>query len=425
MDDLKILCNRVKLRILLEVVGSGDAQYASAAENPNTPPTEGNPMAIDLQATWSDTDIQAWRETVVRFVEDEVASADALARQNGHLNPAFWRRAGELGMLCTDIPESMGGIGGDFRHEVVLQEEMARRGLLSLNTGVHSIAAHYLMNHGTPDQQAHFLPRMVSGELVGAIAMTEPGAGSDLQSIRTRAKLDGNEWVLNGSKTFISNGLLAGLVMVVAKTDPQAGAKGISIFIVETAQTKGFRVGRLIDKIGLKGQDTTELFFEDMRLPRSALLGGQEGRGFAQLMGDLPYERTIIGVISVAAMEGALAATVAYARERKVFGQALIDLQNTKFKLAEIATLVKVGRTFIDRCITQVNDGTLDTTTASMAKLWCSETQARVIDECLQLFGGYGYTNDYMIGRMYTDARIQRIYGGSNEIMKEVISRAL
>jgi acyl-CoA dehydrogenase len=386
---------------------------------------QGFPMAIDLQASWSDEDIQAWRETVVRFVEDEVAPADALARKNGHLDPAFWRRAGELGMLCTDIPESMGGIGGDFRHEVVLQEEMARRGLLSLNTGVHSIAAHYLMNHGTPEQQAQFLPRMVSGELVGAIAMTEPGAGSDLQSIRTRARLDGDEWVLNGSKTFISNGLLAGLIMVVAKTDPHAGAKGISIFIVETAQTPGFRVGRLIDKIGLHGQDTTELFFEDMRLPRSALLGGQEGRGFAQLMGDLPYERTIIGVISVAAMEGALAATVAYARERQVFGQSLMEFQNTKFKLAEIATLVKVGRTFIDRCITQVNDGTLDTTTASMAKLWCSETQARVIDECLQLFGGYGYTNDYMIGRMYTDARIQRIYGGSNEIMKEVISRAL
>jgi acyl-CoA dehydrogenase len=266
---------------------------------------------------------------------------------------------------------------------------------------------------------------MVSGELVGAIAMTEPGAGSDLQSMKTRAWRDGDEWVVQGSKTFISNGYLAGVIMVVAKTDPNAGAKGMSIFIVETAKVKGFRVGKLIDKIGLKGQDTTELFFDEMRLPADALLGGQEGRGFAQLMGDLPYERTIIGVISIAAMEGALAATIEYTRERQVFGQRLADMQNTKFKLAEMATLVKVGRTFIDRCITQVTDGTLDTTTASMAKMWCSETQAKVIDECLQLFGGYGYTTEYMIGRMYMDARIQRIYGGTNEIMKEVISRSL
>jgi acyl-CoA dehydrogenase len=382
-------------------------------------------MAIDFKPTWSDEEIDAWRETVVRFVEDEVAPADAKAREKGHLDKAFWTRAGELGMLCTDVPDQFGGAGGDFRHEAVLQEEMARRGLLSLNTGVHSISAHYLLNHGTVQQQREYLPRMVSGELVGAIAMTEPGAGSDLQSMCTRAWRDGEEWVLQGSKTFISNGLLAGIVMVVAKTDPKAGAKGMSIFIVETERAPGFRVGQLIEKIGLKGQDTTELFFDEMRLPAEALLGGQEGRGFAQLMGDLPYERTIIGVISVASMEGALAATIDYARDRQVFGQRLLDMQNTKFKLAEIATQVKVGRAFIDRCISQVTDGTLDTVTASMAKLWCSETQGRVIDECLQLFGGYGYTTEYMIARMYTDARIQRIYGGANEIMKEVISRAL
>jgi acyl-CoA dehydrogenase len=382
-------------------------------------------MAIDFKPSWTNEELDAWRDTVIRFVEDEVAAADALARENGHLDPAFWRRAGELGMLCTDIPESMGGIGGDFRHEAVIQEEMGRRGLLSLNTGVHSIAAHYLLNHGTPAQQQTYLPRMVQGELVGAIAMTEPGAGSDLQSMRTRARRDGDEWVIDGSKTFISNGFLAGIVMVVAKTDPDAGAKGMSIFIVETAKVKGFRVGKLIDKIGLKGQDTTELFFDELRLPADALLGGVEGRGFAQLMGDLPYERTIIGVISIAAMEGALAATIDYARDRKVFGQRLIDMQNTKFKLAEIATQVKVGRTFIDHCILKVTDGTLDTTTASMAKLWCTEMQGRVIDECLQLFGGYGYTTEYMIGRMFTDSRVQRIYGGSNEIMKEVISRSL
>jgi acyl-CoA dehydrogenase len=382
-------------------------------------------MAIDFSPSWTNEELDAWRESVTRFVQDEVAPADALARERGHLDPAFWRRAGELGMLCTDIPDEFGGAGGDFRHEAVVHEELGRHSLLSLNTGVHSIAAHYFLNHGTPEQKNAYLPRMVTGELVGAIAMTEPGAGSDLQSMKTRAWRDGDEWVVQGSKTFISNGYLAGVIMVVAKTDPNAGAKGMSIFIVETAKVKGFRVGKLIDKIGLKGQDTTELFFDEMRLPANALLGGQEGRGFAQLMGDLPYERTIIGVISIAAMEGALAATIEYTRERQVFGQRLADMQNTKFKLAEMATLVKVGRTFIDRCIEQVTDGTLDTTTASMAKMWCSETQAKVIDECLQLFGGYGYTTEYMIGRMYMDARIQRIYGGTNEIMKEVISRSL
>jgi acyl-CoA dehydrogenase len=382
-------------------------------------------MPIDFSPTWANEELNAWRESVVRFVEDEVAPADAKARDQGHLDPSFWRRAGELGMLCTDIPESFGGAGGDFRHEAVIHEELARRALLSLNTGVHSIAAHYFLNHGTPQQQQEFLPRMVTGELVGALAMTEPGAGSDVQAIRTRARREGDEWVLNGSKTFISNGYLAGVILVLAKTDPNAGAKGISIFIVETAKAPGFRVGKLIDKIGLKGQDTTELFFDDMRLPADKLLGGIEGRGFAQAMGDLPYERAIIGVSSVAGMEGALAATLAYVRERQVFGQRLADLQNTKFKLAEIATQVKVARVFIDDCIRRLSAGTLDTATASMAKMWCSETQARVVDECLQLFGGYGYTTEYMISRMYTDARIQRIYGGTNEIMKEVISRAL
>jgi len=382
-------------------------------------------MPIDLRPTWANEELDAWRESVARFVEDEVAPADAKAREQGHLDPSFWRRAGELGMLCTDIPDTFGGAGGDFRHEAVVHEELARRSLLSLNTGVHSIAAHYFLNHGTPQQQEDFLPRMVTGELVGALAMTEPGAGSDVQAIRTRAQRHGDQWVLNGSKTFISNGLLAGVIMVLAKTDPNAGAKGISIFIVETAKAPGFRVGKLIDKIGLKGQDTTELFFDEMRLPANAVLGEIEGRGFAQAMGDLPYERTIIGVSSVAAMEGALAATLTYVRERQVFGQRLADLQNTKFKLAEIATQVKVARVFIDDCIKRLAAGTLDTATASMAKLWCSEAQARVVDECLQLFGGYGYTTEYMISRMYTDARIQRIYGGTNEIMKEVISRAL
>jgi acyl-CoA dehydrogenase len=382
-------------------------------------------MAIDLSPTWGNADLASWRDSVVRFVEEELTPADEQARKQGHMDPAFWRRAGQLGFLCTDIPEAHGGAGGDFRHEVVLQEEMARRGLFSLNVGVHSIAAHYLLNHGTAEQQAAYLPRLVSGELIGAIAMTEPGAGSDLQAIRTRATREGDGYLLQGSKTFISSGRLAGLVLVVAKTNPQAGAKGISIFLLETENCAGYRVGRVLDKIGLKGQDTAELFFDDVRLPAHALLGGVEGRGFAQLMSDLPYERTIIAVLAVATMEGALAATIDYVRQRQVFGQSLAELQNTKFKLAEIATQVKVARTFIDRCIEQLLEGSLDTATASMAKLWCSETQGRVVDECLQLFGGYGYMNEYLIGRMYTDSRIQRIYGGTSEIMKEVISRAL
>lgn len=382
-------------------------------------------MSIELRPSWTNEELDSWRDTVVRFVQDELDAADAQARERGHTDAAIWRRAGELGLLCTDIPDTYGGAGGDFRHEVVLQEEMARRGLLSLNTGVHSIAAHYLLNHGTQAQKDEYLPRLVSGELIGAIAMTEPDAGSDLQAIRTRAVRDGDSYVLQGSKTFISSGLVAGLVLLVVKTDPQAGAKGTSIFIVETAKCPGFRVGRLLEKIGLKGQDTTELFFDDMRVPADALLGGVEGRGFSQLMGDLPYERTIIGVIAVAGMEGALATTLDYVRERRVFGQRLADLQNTKFKLAEIATLVKVARTFIDSCIEKQVEGTLDTVTASMAKLWCAETQSKVVDECLQLFGGYGYMSEYLIARMYVDSRVQRIYGGTSEIMKEVISRAL
>jgi acyl-CoA dehydrogenase len=266
---------------------------------------------------------------------------------------------------------------------------------------------------------------MARGELVGAIAMTEPGTGSDLQAVRTRAQREGDYYRLNGSKTFISNGKLAGVILVVCKTDTSKGAAGISLMAVETAQCKGFRVGRVLDKIGLKAQDTSELFFDDVMLPADALLGGVEGQGFYQLMADLPYERLIIGITAQAAMEGAYEHTLAYVRDRKAFGKSIADFQNTRFKLAEVATEIQVGRAFMDRCIEQLLKGELDTATASMAKLWGSEAQGRVIDTCLQLFGGYGYMNEYLIARMYTDARIQRIYGGTNEIMKEVIARAM
>lgn len=372
-----------------------------------------------------DEDLEMYRDTVRRFIDTEMVPTDEAARKRGHVGHELWRRAGELGLLCSDIPEAYGGGGGDFRHEAIMYDQMSRRGLTGMSPSVHSIAAHYLLNHGTENQKRKYLPRMARGELVGAIAMTEPGAGSDLQGIRTRADRRGDAYLINGAKTFISNGYLAGLVLVVCKTDTSQRARGTSILIVETEGCAGFRVGRLLDKIGLKAQDTSELFFDDVQVPAENLLGGVEGQGFAQLMSDLPYERTIIGVLSAAAMEGAYEATLAYTRERTAFGQPIAQFQNTKFKLAEIATITKAARVFVDYCVERLVAGKLDTVTASMIKLWSSEQQARVIDECLQLFGGFGYMNEYLIARMYTDARIQRIYGGTSEVMKEVISRGL
>ncbi|WP_313234875.1 acyl-CoA dehydrogenase family protein [Delftia acidovorans] len=382
-------------------------------------------MPLQLTRSWSTPELESLRATAVRFLETEMQPQDEAARQRGNVGHAIWRRAGELGLLCTDIPEDYGGGGGDFRHEAVIHEEMARRALSGMSNSVHSIVAHYLLNHGTEAQKRKYLPAMARGELVGAIAMTEPGAGSDLQGVRTRAELRDGRYRINGSKTFITNGLLAGLILVVCKTDPAQGARGTSILIVETRDCAGFRVGRMLDKMGMKAQDTSELFFDDVTVPQDALLGGREGQGFYQLMGDLPYERLIIGLAALACMEGAYEATLAYVRERRAFGQAIADMQNTRFKLAEVATTLTVGRAFIDRCVEQLVAGTLDTATASMAKLWGSEAQGRVLDELVQLHGGYGYMNEYMVTRMYADARVQRIYGGTSEIMKEVIARVL
>ena len=382
-------------------------------------------MALTFTRSWSDEDLDRWRDTCSRFVEQELQPGDEAARQLGNVGKDLWLKAGELGLLCTDIPETWGGGGGDFRHEAVIYEECSRRGLSGWGNSVHTIVAHYFLNHGTEEQRQRYLPRMARGEIVGAIAMTEPGTGSDLQGIRTRAEKQGDHFVINGSKTFITNGLLAGVVLVVCKTDPTQGARGTSILIVETENCEGFRVGRVLDKMGMKSQDTSELFFDNVTVPAANLLGGQVGQGFYQLMGDLPYERLIIGVTALACMEGAYEATLDYVRERKAFGKPIADLQNTRFKLAEVATQIQVGRAFIDRCVELLLVGKLDTATASMAKLWGSEAQGRVLDECLQLFGGYGFMNEYMIARMYADARVQRIYGGTSEIMKEVISRAL
>jgi acyl-CoA dehydrogenase len=382
-------------------------------------------MPFDFSPSWMDSDLETFAASASRFVETEVLPDDEAARKRGSVGHAIWRRAGELGMLCTDIPEEFGGGGGDFRHEAIVIDQMARRGLTGMSTSVHSIVAHYFLNHGTPAQKQRFLPRLARGEIVGAIAMTEPGAGSDLQGIRTRALPNGNQYILSGSKTFITNGSLAGVVLVVAKTDPTQGARGTSIMIVETENCEGYKVGRVLDKMGMKAQDTSELFFDDVRVPAENLLGGTEGQGFFQLMSDLPYERLMIAVGALSAIEGAYEATLAYVRDRKAFGKPVAELQNTKFKLANVATTAKVARAFVDRCITDYLDGKLDTATASMAKLWLSEEQGKAIDECVQLFGGYGYMNEYLVTRMYADARIQRIYGGTSEIMREVIARAM
>ncbi|HSW08648.1 acyl-CoA dehydrogenase family protein [Aquabacterium sp.] len=382
-------------------------------------------MPLAFKRSWNDEDLARYRDSVIRFIEVELQPQDEAARQQGHVGHAIWRRAGELGFLCPDIPEAYGGGGGDFRHGAVFYEEMARRALTGMSTSVHAIVSRYFLNHGTEAQKQRFLPRLARGEIVGAIAMTEPGAGSDLQGVRTRAERRGEHYRINGSKTFITNGTLAGVVLVVCKTDPVQGARGTSILIVETADQPGYRIGRRLDKMGLKAQDTSELFFDDVQVPVENLLGGQEGQGFYQLMGDLPYERLIIGVSAIACLEGAFDATLAYTRERKAFGKPISEFQNTQFKLAECATQITVGRAFIDRCVEQLVAGTLDAATAAMAKLWASETQGRVLDELLQLWGGYGYMNETMITRMYADARVQRIYGGTSEIMKEVISRAL
>jgi acyl-CoA dehydrogenase len=374
---------------------------------------------------WMDDDLQMLREAVSRFVETEMMPKEPKWRAQHHVDRETWRAAGQAGFLLMDVPVEYGGGGGDFRHESVLYEETARRGISGFGQGVHSIAAHYVLNYGTEEQKQRWLPRMASGELIGAIAMTEPGAGSDLKGIRTKAVLEGGDYVVNGSKTFITNGSIATLLMLVVRTDPADRARGLSILMVETERRAGYRVGRVLDKMGLTAQDTAELFFEDMHVPADCLLGGTEGKGMHQLMGDLPYERLTIALGGVAAMEGAVAETVRYVKERKAFGQAIGEFQNTRFKLAEVTTITRVARTFVDRCIQQLVEGTLDTETAAMAKWWVTDMQQQVIDECLQLHGGYGYMNDYVVCRMFADSRVQRIYGGTNEIMKELISRSI
>ena len=377
------------------------------------------------ESPWMDDDLRMLREAVSRFVESEMVPHEARWRAQHRVDRETWRAAGEAGFLLMDVPAEYGGGGGDFRHEAVLYEELARRGISGFGQGVHSIAAHYVLNYGTPEQKSRWLPRMARGELIGAIAMTEPGAGSDLKGIRTRAVRDGDHYVVNGSKIFITNGSIATILMLVVRTDPADRSRGLSILMVETENLPGYRVGRVLDKMGMTAQDTAELFFEDVRVAADCLLGGVEGEGMHQLMGDLPYERLTIAVGGVGMMEGALAETLRYVNERKAFGQSIASFQNTRFKLAEVATKTRIARTFVDDCIERLVAGRLDTETAAMAKWWVTDTQQEVIDECVQLHGGYGYMNEYLVCRMFADSRVQRIYGGTNEIMKELISRSL
>ncbi|BDU07565.1 acyl-CoA dehydrogenase [Nocardia cyriacigeorgica] len=377
------------------------------------------------RSCWMNEDLDALRELARAFFEKEVApNVDKYIEQH-HVDRDLWNKAGELGLLCLSIPEEYGGGGGTFAHEAVLIEEQARVVDTAWGQSLHNgIVAHYLLAYGTEEQKQQWLPKMASGEVVGAIAMTEPGTGSDLQNVKTKAIRDGDEYIVNGSKTFITNGAQADLIIVVVKTDTSQGASGISLVLVE-ADRPGFRRGRVLDKIGQKGQDTSELFFEDVRIPVSNLLGTAEGQGFIQLMQQLPQERLIIAVGSVAGMEVALEHTLRYTKEREAFGRPVFGFQNTKFKLAEVATEAKIARVFTDDCIAKHIAGELDIPTVAMAKWWTTERAMSVASECLQLHGGYGYMTEYPISRMWVDNRVQMIYAGTNEIMKEIIARSL
>ncbi len=377
------------------------------------------------RSPWMNDELDALRDLARQFCTKELTPNLDRWREQHHVDRQLWTAAGSVGLLGLSIPEVYGGGGGTFAHEAVLLEEQVRAGDNAWGVGVHSVlVAHYLLAYGSLAQKELWLPKLLSGEAVGAIAMSEPGAGSDLQSIQTKAIRDGDDYLVSGAKTFITNGSQADLVIVVAKTDPKAGAKGISLILVE-AEREGFRRGQILDKVGQRGQDTSELFFDDIRVPVSNLLGTAEGEGFVQLMRQLPQERLVIALTAVTAMEVALEQTLRYTKERKAFGRPVFDFQNTKFTLAEAATQTRVARVFVDDCVVRHLRGELDATTAAMAKWWTTEQAMRVIDECLQLHGGYGYMNEYPIARLWADQRVQKIYGGTNEIMKEIISRGL
>jgi alkylation response protein AidB-like acyl-CoA dehydrogenase len=374
-----------------------------------------------------DPEIVLLADSAARFFEREATPARIQKwRDDGQVERAFWRQAGEAGLLGVSIPAEYGGAGGDFRHDIALVEQVGKHGVEGFALSLHNvIILPYVLSHGTEEQKRRWLPRLCSGESVAAIAMSEPGAGSDLQAIRTTALRDGNGYRINGAKTFISNGQIADFIIVVAKTDPAAGGKGVSLLVVETESAEGFRRGKALDKVGLDAQDTSELFFDDVWVPADNLLGPSEGQGFRQLMAELPRERLIIAVGSIQTMEKALEVTTAYVKERQAFGQRIFDFQNTQFRLAECKAKATVAKVYVNDCVQRHVDGTLDLTTAAIAKLFATEAEWEIVDACLQLHGGYGYVNDYPIARMWRNSRVQRIYGGSSEIMKLLIARSL
>lgn len=379
---------------------------------------------MGLQREIFTEDHEIFRRSMRKFLEEELAPHHEKWEAQGYVDREAWLRAGELGFLCMSMPEEYGGSGADKLYSMILFEEVQRLNLTGLGFGLHNeIVAPYIYNYGSDEQKQKYLPKMAAGEMIGAIAMSEPGTGSDLQAVKTTALKDGNEIVVNGQKTFITNGWHADVVITVAKTDPNAGAKGTSLVMLE-AGDEGFDKGRRLKKLGLKAQDTSELFFDNVRIPADRILG-EEGKGFIYLMQELAWERLQVAISAAQAIETALEMTVEYCKERKAFGQALIEMQNTRFKLAEVKTIAQVARTFVDDCMAKLLKGELDAETASMAKWWTSDMQNKMVDECLQLFGGYGFMWEYPISRMYADARVQRIYAGTNEIMKEIIARKL
>lgn len=388
-----------------------------------------SPLNVPKSAWRQDEELDIFADAVGQFFEKECVPHVPAWRKAGVVPREIWKKAGEMGLLGASVPEEYGGAGGDFRHEAIIIEQQQWKGVDGFGITLHNaIIAPYITAYGTEEQKRRWLPKICSGEIVTAIAMTEPGAGSDLQNIKTTAKRDGNEYVINGSKTFISNGQTANLILVCAKTDPTKGAKGISIVCVETDPVEGdggFRRGRNLDKVGQHAADTSELFFDDVRVPATHLLGDEEGKGFIQLMQKLPQERHIIGLQGIGMIERAIHETVAYVKSRKAFGGTIWDFQNTQFKLAECKTEATVAKVFMDHCTELLLQDKLDASTASMSKYWVSDLQCKIIDECLQLHGGFGYMDEYPIAQMYADARVQRIYGGANEVMKMLIARTL
>ena len=387
---------------------------------------QASPLDVP-KANWrQDEELEIFSDAVGQFFEKECVPHVPQWRKNGIVPMEIWKKAGEMGLLGASVPEEYGGAGGDFRHEAIIIEQQQWKGVDGFGITLHNaIIAPYIVAYGTEEQKRRWLPGICSGELVTAIAMTEPGAGSDLQGMKTTAKRDGDEYVINGSKTFISNGQTANLILVCVKTDPTQGAKGISIAVVETDKVEGFRRGRNLEKVGQHAADTSELFFDEVRVPASNLLGEVEGKGFIQLMQKLPQERHIIGLQGVGMIERAIHETVEYVKGRKAFGGTIFDFQNTQFKLAECKTEATVAKVFADHCTERLLKEELDAATASMSKYWISDLQCKIVDECLQLHGGFGYMDEYPIAQMYADARVQRIYGGANEVMKMLIARTL